>query len=86
MIATENGEISNNITGDPGMTVGGSGDVLSGFACSLIAQGLAPYDAAKMAAYVFGKAGENLFKQKSYCYSALDLAMEIPYVMKSFQP
>ncbi|HRY91605.1 MAG TPA: NAD(P)H-hydrate dehydratase [Candidatus Gracilibacteria bacterium] len=82
LLASEDGEIKLNVTGNAGMTVGGSGDVLSGFVASLIAQGVTPFDACQAATYLLGKAGDELFKQKAFCYSASDLAMEIPYVVK----
>ncbi len=72
-----------NNTGNAGMTVGGSGDVLSGFTAGLIAQGANPFQACQIATYLLGKAGEELFKQKGYCYSASDLAMEIPFTVRN---
>jgi ADP-dependent NAD(P)H-hydrate dehydratase / NAD(P)H-hydrate epimerase len=83
LLASEEGEILMNETGNAGMTVGGSGDVLSGFITSLIAQGAEPFAACRSAIYILGKAGENLFKQKGYCYSASDLAFELAYTIKS---
>ncbi len=47
-----------NITGTPGMATGGSGDVLSGIIAALLAQGLSSFDAARVAAFLHGKAGE----------------------------
>lgn len=83
LIASEEGEMLLNSTGNAGMTVGGSGDVLSGFVASLIAQGSSPFAASQAAVYLLCKAGDNLFKQKGYNYSASDLAFEIPYTVKS---
>ncbi len=83
LIASEEGETVMNSTGNAGMTVGGSGDVLSGFVASLISQGAEPFPACQVATHLLGKAGDNLFKQKAYCYSASDLAFEIPYTVKS---
>lgn len=83
LIASEEGEIMLNNTGNAGMTVGGSGDVLSGFTAGLIAQGANPFQACQMATYLLGKAGDELFKQKGYCYSASDLAAEIPFVIRN---
>jgi NAD(P)H-hydrate epimerase len=82
LIASEEGEILLNNTGNAGMTVGGSGDVLSGFVASLIAQGAPPFAACQAATYLLGRAGDNLFKQKAYCFSATDLALEIPYTVR----
>jgi|WetSurMetagenome_2_1015567.scaffolds.fasta_scaffold165202_2 ADP-dependent NAD(P)H-hydrate dehydratase / NAD(P)H-hydrate epimerase len=83
LIASEIGELVMNETGNAGMTVGGSGDVLSGFVASLIAQGAEPFGACKAGAYLLGKAGDNLLRQKAYCFSASDLAMELPYTIKN---
>lgn len=47
-----------NCTGNPGMAVGGSGDVLSGIIVSLLGQGLAPLEAAACAAWLHGAAGD----------------------------
>lgn len=72
-----------NETGNAGMTVGGSGDVLSGCVASLIAQGIAPYEACLCAAYLLGTAGDNLFRQKGFNFIATDLALELPYTIHS---
>jgi NAD(P)H-hydrate epimerase len=47
-----------NKTGNPGMTVGGTGDSLGGIAVSLLAQGLNSYDAGGLATYLNGRAGD----------------------------
>lgn len=47
-----------NQTGNPGMAVGGSGDVLAGIIVSLLGQGLAPLEAAACAAWLHGSAGD----------------------------
>ncbi|EKD48174.1 MAG: carbohydrate kinase, yjef related protein, partial [uncultured bacterium] len=80
-IASSNGEISLNKTGNAGMTVGGSGDVLAGVCGGLMAQGLSPFSAAQSGAFLLGKAGDNLKMRKDFCYTAKDLAEEIPYTM-----
>ncbi len=84
LIASEEGEITANGTGNAGMTVGGSGDVLSGLIASLIAQGASPYHACQIGAFAAGKAGEELFKTKGYGFSASDIAFELPYVLKNY--
>lgn len=72
-----------NHTGNAGMTVGGSGDVLAGFAASLIAQNTDSYDACLCASFLLGTAGDNLFQQKGFNYVATDLALELPYAIQS---
>ena len=51
IIASPNRETRANLTGNAGMTVGGSGDVLAGFVTSLIAQHARPYEACKCSAF-----------------------------------
>jgi len=47
-----------NPTGNSGMSTGGTGDVLTGIVSALLAQGLAPLDAARTGAYLHGLAGD----------------------------
>lgn len=47
-----------NNTGNPGMAVGGSGDVLAGIIVSLLGQGIAPLEAAACGAWLHGAAGD----------------------------
>lgn len=83
LMASEDGEVTANNTGNAGMTVGGSGDVLSGLITSLIAQGAAPYHACQIGAFTAGKAGDELYRTKGYAFSASDIAFELPYIIKS---
>ncbi len=57
-IATPDGKVYFNSTGNPGMATGGSGDVLTGILLSLLAQGYAPGDAAVTGVYLHGLAGD----------------------------
>lgn len=70
-----------NETGNAGMTVGGSGDVIAGCTASLIAQHISPFNASCAAAFTVGAAGDNLMKQKSYNFTATDIALELPYAI-----
>jgi len=47
-----------NDTGNPGMATAGTGDVLTGIAAAFLAQGLAPFAAARLAAWIHGRAGD----------------------------
>jgi len=64
VIAFPDGEILFNMTGNPGMATGGSGDVLAGIIVSLLAQGYSTYDAAKYAVYLHGKAGDKAAEKR----------------------
>lgn len=57
-VVTDGARYSVNLTGNPGMATGGSGDVLTGIATAIIAQGMAVFEAARLAAYVHGLAGD----------------------------
>ncbi len=52
-----------NNTGNPGMASGGSGDVLTGLIAALVAQGCEPFDAACIAVWIHGRAGDLAVKE-----------------------
>ncbi len=58
LIAGPDGAIYRNMTGNPGMAKGGSGDVLAGMIVSLCGQGFSAVDAACVGAFLHGKAGD----------------------------
>lgn len=82
IISSPGGNTKLNMTGNPGMTSGGTGDVLAGLVGGFIAQGLRTFDAACCAAFVNGYAGDDLYPEKGYSFTAMDLALQIPYSMK----
>jgi NAD(P)H-hydrate epimerase len=57
-VITDGVTVYRNPTGNPGMAVGGSGDVLAGILVSLLGQGLPPLEAAACAAWLHGAAGD----------------------------
>ena len=59
VIAEPDGEVYFNMTGNPGMSTGGSGDALSGIILSLLAQGFSAKEAAKAGVYLHGEAGDK---------------------------
>ena len=58
-LVTDGTRLYVNSTGNPGMATGGSGDVLTGVIAALLAQGLAPFDAAALGAWLHGRAGDH---------------------------
>lgn len=69
-----------NRTGNPGMTVGGTGDVLAGSIGALLAR-LSPFEAAAIGAYVTGSAGDAAFETQGNGLVATDLIDRIPEAM-----
>ncbi len=70
-----------NFTGNPGMTVGGTGDVLSGIVGAFLAQQIDPFEAAVAGAFVNGAAGDFVFEEKGYHMVSTDLLEWIPNVL-----
>ena len=72
-----------NRCGNPGMAVGGSGDVLAGIIVSLLGQGLSPEKAAALGAYLHGKAGDrcrDLYGE--YSMLPTDMIEALPEILK----
>lgn len=59
LIAHPDGRTLMNLTGNPGMARGGSGDILAGMVGSFAAQGMEPLNAASAAVYLHGLAGDR---------------------------
>ncbi len=73
-----------NSTGNSGMATAGSGDVLTGIIGGFVAQGLEPFDAAKLAVYLHGLAGDLAAKEKTeYSLIASDILKNLPKAIKS---
>lgn len=72
-----------NETGNPGMAVGGSGDVLAGILVSLLGQGLQPLAAAACGAWLHGAAGDLCAEEiGQYGMLPTDMLLRIPRLMK----
>jgi len=57
-VVTDGQRLALGTTGNPGMSTGGTGDVLTGVITALLCQGLEPYDAARLGVHVHGLAGD----------------------------
>jgi NAD(P)H-hydrate epimerase len=74
LVADGDAPLRVNLTGNPGMASGGSGDVLAGLVTGFVGQGLTCADAASAAAYVHGRAGDIgalIFSQTALCAGAV---------------
>jgi len=70
-----------NTTGNPGMTVGGTGDVLAGITAAFYARTSA-LRAATAAAFVNGRAGDLVYPEKDFGMVATDVIEKIPLAMR----
>lgn len=83
VIASNDGRIAINPTGNNGMATAGSGDVLAGMIVSLLGQGLDPFDAACAGVYLHGLSGDLAAGKKGTAgLMASDIADNIPAAFK----
>lgn len=82
-VITDGHRIYVNPTGNPGMAVGGSGDVLAGMIVSLLGQGIKPLVATACAAWLHGAAGDRCAQTLGqYGMLPSDMLQELPRLMK----
>ncbi len=83
LCAQPNGNWFINSTGNVGLASGGTGDALSGIIGSLMAQGLAGIEAAKLGVYVHGAAADALLKKGigPLGLTASEVALEVRHIM-----
>ncbi|MDH5816134.1 MAG: NAD(P)H-hydrate dehydratase [Candidatus Nezhaarchaeota archaeon] len=75
-----------NMTGNPAMTVGGTGDVLTGLTASILSKKVPNLRAAAAASFICGAAGSLAAEEKGYHILATDVIEKIPEVMRRFEP
>ena len=72
-----------NTTGNPGMAVGGSGDVLAGMITALMGQGIAPLESAACGAWLHGAAGDLCAEEiGQYGMLPTDMLQVLPRLLK----
>lgn len=82
-VITDGEQIWVNPTGNPGMAVGGSGDVLAGIITALTGQGIAPIRAAAVGVWLHGAAGDACAAVLGqYGMLPTDLLNQLPRLMK----
>jgi len=86
LIATPDGKIMVNPTGNPGMASGGMGDVLTGMITGFLSQGLSPQDAILSGVFLHGLAGDLAAQVKGEpSLLATDLIAFIPEAMRQLK-
>jgi len=84
IIASPEGDIFINPTGNPGMATGGMGDVLTGMVGGFLAQGFVPLEAAKLGVFLHGLAGDLVAHKKGERgMAATDLIEETPRLLRA---
>ncbi len=82
-IADAHGVMEEIEGGNAGLTVGGTGDALAGLIAGLLAQKIPPAKACRLASTVIKRAGDALFEEKGYAYTAQDVIRHIPALLRS---
>lgn len=85
VIATPQGELFVNLTGNPGMATGGSGDVLTGLIAGLLAQLKETQSATLLGVYAHSLAGDLVYQSKGNGLLAGDISHELPRALMELQ-
>jgi ADP-dependent NAD(P)H-hydrate dehydratase / NAD(P)H-hydrate epimerase len=85
LVALPDGEVRVNSTGTAVLATGGTGDVLTGMIAAYLARGLPPADAATLAAFVHGLAGETAGEAAGEGAIAWDVAEAVPEAARRLQ-
>ncbi len=85
VIASPDGRVAVNTTGNPGMAKGGSGDVLDGIITALLGFGLSTFDATVCGAYIHGKVGDLCADELGeYSMTPTDMISKLPSALKKY--
>ncbi len=85
-VVTDGSRLYVNTSGNSGMATGGSGDVLTGLICGLLAQKMTLFEGTALGVYIHGLAGDLAARDKgAYGMLAGDIADRIGEVMKLAQ-
>ena len=87
VVASPDGKVYVNTTGNSGMGKAGTGDILTGIVAAFLAQGIEPFEAAKSAVYIHGKAGDQALKFRArVSLLATDIIDSLPVALKNALP
>ena len=86
VVASFEGTVYVNETGNPGMASGGCGDVLTGMIAGLLGQQLSLFDAAQLGVYLHGLAGDLAAKERGETgLIASDVVDKVPVAIRRYQ-
>ncbi|MCS7199890.1 MAG: NAD(P)H-hydrate dehydratase [Caldimicrobium sp.] len=86
LIGTPSGDIYVSSIDEPGLSQGGTGDVLTGLIGAFISQGYSPLQASALSVYLHGASGQLLSQTYGpFGYTAKDVADRIPAIIKSLE-
>jgi NAD(P)H-hydrate epimerase len=83
MIVNEKGEITTVKGGNPGLTVGGTGDALAGLVAGLVAQGMGHADACALASTAVKQSGDLLLPDFGYAYTTAHIIRILPKFLRA---
>ena len=85
LVATPGWPLAHNSTGHPGMASGGMGDVLTGMAAALWAQGASPHAAACLGSWLLGRAAEIALRRAAASPESLRASMVLDHLGPAFE-
>lgn len=84
-IVTHKDETYINESGNPGLSTAGTGDVLTGVVAALVAQGMSPFEAAKLGVFLHGLAGDKAAEDiGEHGVIATDVISRLPVAYKAY--
>ena len=85
-VVTDGQRVYVNTTGDSSLAKAGTGDVLTGMTACLLGNGMPPFDAARAAVYLHGRAGEIAGEQLGQrCVLSEDVIAAIPQAVREYE-
>jgi NAD(P)H-hydrate epimerase len=84
LVASPEGRLAINGSGNPSLASGGTGDVLTGLIAGFLGQGMSPFEAACLGVYSHGESADRLARRfGDRGLLATDLLAEVPAVLKT---
>lgn len=85
-LVAQQGKVRVNTTGNPALASGGTGDVFAGMSVSFLAQGIPPFAAIQIAAYIHGLAADELSETTGFRgLLASDIIEWLPELLATYE-